>query len=135
MSQETNDDRVVTTDPLIRTVTPVDGETIQVNDRPSTAPSEQVEAIEFLDQRGTVQEIRVGDSMIDNAGCIVGEITKIRADDGGFDNEVTHWVYIDYGKGNYADPNNPDRALTGEAGLPFGEFSMQMAEGGMTALR
>jgi hypothetical protein len=81
---------------------------------------------------GTERTISVGERFIADNGQVVGEIERIyRADyeDSIHNYERTHWVYIDYGVGDYWEDSS------GTGGLPLGETAKQMAAGDMTTER
>jgi hypothetical protein len=83
---------------------------------------------------GTERTISVGERLIADNGEVIGEIKQIHRPDHDPTSRihahgVIHWVYIDYGVGEYWD----DTSSTG--GLPLGETAKQMADGDMTTER
>lgn len=113
-----NKEPICTTDPQIIELETADGEVITDYDDPSTPIATAVHRITFRDRTGAEHTIAEGDTFIDDADDIVGPIIRIRADES-YGGDVTHYVYIDYGAGDYD--------ATGEGGVPLGEVAKQLA--------
>lgn len=117
---------VRTIDPEITELETTDGEVIDDYDRPNTPVATDVHRVTFRDATGTEHTVSEGDTFIDADGRTVGTVTRIRAAER-YGGGVNHYVYIDYGAGDYD--------ATNEGGCPLGEIAAQLAANDMTTRR